>query len=1248
MAERTTNGVLSPAINGKKGHGLPLNLPRVESNEAVIDAGLLDVMGIEDYLSLLKNRTDNNPKELWKEMITMAHQLKASRELLSIGSSLFSNKANRAIMDRLVESAHVILNAERVYLMEIDPTGSDLVVTYSKDEKAVGLKTPLRTGIEGDVVSKRICVNVPDAFQDPRFSSALDAKLGLKTRCVICAPIICNGIVVGVIQAINKKPAVQITPRSARQPDFSLLTFSSSEAMMLNYIASNAGLALMQFSSPASTDTEHASYPFSPHHPEEVVVETYRPSRSNSISKQHLADFRTDKGMQGIMQSIYHALDADRVSMFTYSADGNNLVCALSQDIEGFSIPTDRGYAGYSFTAMRMVNVADIKADGRHYSEVDSRVGYVTRNLLCAPIMTSDGSPVGVIQAVNKKSGPCFTLTDEQQMLEVCKRIVALLQARGLVHQQVDLNKTVGGEEKWDEATQRSVSPLPTTATGTTQQDPECLPGGETRSLAVARSVSNMMLSQTVLELAREAERLIHSLSDCDYVGLFVLNQGSLFCVNIPGRATLPEIPPPIKQALQFGSLVEFKHIPPSKDSGDSHDLIPGVTLDGALIHPLTCKVYPYKPGSCVLVTGRRGACGADWASRTRNKLEAVVEYINEALISLSQRLEHNDSVKLMKAQYNLVNNSLGALRDFVILLNEEGRFIGSNKIVEELLGFPFHVLPAGDTRMSMNSNGSQKPHPPPASIVEGSHYSEWLNNGNSPELCRDISLALQKKTKRSLDKVKFFSAVHPNGILIDYQVVPIENPEVREDRDIPTPRLMLSRPQSSTAMPQDDDVVTGLSSSNSAVVVVIHTENFHHQRTLGPSASHGKSILSSFSQVDQESAHSVVDAAATIVNNVRASFMLSGDVEEALKHITHSLSNASRKLSLVGSTASPVSHALQSEVLPLVSDPNIIPKNVFDWEFNVLEITDGMTLCSIIGKFFETLFNFEEICVDTSTLARYIVEVGKNYHDRPFHNLQHSTCVSHFTFKLLTGTDAAEKLSKYQQFSILVSAVVHDVDHPGNTNLFEVNSASQLALLYNDSAVLENHHCSTAFRIMRKPNMQILSNMPKTVATDVRKMIISCVMATDMAVHFELIDETKRKALDGGIDFDDPKEQTFLGKILLHAADLSNPVRPFHMTREWARRISLEFNDQVHREQVLGMPVLGFMMTPDEKAFCKNETGFASFVVAPMWRAMSMLYPQLNFLVEQLESNVVVWKESLEKIQSEEEKTSTFALHTG
>ena len=773
------------------------------------------------------------------------------------------------------------------------------------------------------------------------------------------------------------------------------------------------------------------------------------------------------------------------------------------------------------------------------------------------------------------------------------------------------------------------------------------------------------MQSETLSELVCESERIIQIMTDCDYTGLYALTSGTLVSISSTvghPHQFLSEIPPVMKQALQFGTAVEFT-LPSRSDSGDPHDLIPGISLQQALIYPLSAKIYPYKPGTAVLVIGKRtpAVSGSDivrtpattsvgslgekvsesWSVKTRARLDSTAEYINKALISLSHKLEHNDSIKLMKAQYNLVNNSLGALRDFVILLNEEGKFIGSNKIVEELLGFPsFANMPTNENNnvRFAASNGSQKPNPPLAPIIEGSHYTEWLNNGNSPELVRDIGFALKHRTTRSLDKVKFFSAIHQNGILIDYQVVPIENPELKDNIDIPTPRLMLSRPQSESSLPHDGDIIENLG-NNYSICVVIHTENFHHQATLGPTTSNGKLNLS-FSQMDTESAHGVVDAATTMVNNVRASFMLSEDVEEALKHITKSLNNASRKLSILGTATvtSAIQTVLQKDSVPLVVDNQLIPSDIFEWTFNVLDITDGMLLCSIIGKFFETLFDLNELNIDSSMLARYIAEIGKNYHDRPFHNLQHSACVSHFTFKLLTCTEAIEKLTKYQQFSILIGAVVHDVDHPGNTNLFEINSASELALRYNDYAVLENHHCSTAFRLMRKPNMQVLSTLSKTIANDIRKMIISCVMATDMAVHFELIAETNLKAKDG-IDFNELKDQTFVGKILLHAADLSNPVRPFHMTREWARRISLEFNDQVIREQALGMPVLGFMMTPDEKAFCRNETGFSSFVVLPMWKAVSGLYPQLTFLVDQLEDNVRVWKETLENLLENEEK---------
>lgn len=49
--------------------------------------------------------------------------------------------------------------------------------------------------------------------------------------------------------------------------------------------------------------------------------------------------------------------------------------------------------------------------------------------------------------------------------------------------------------------------------------------------------------------------------------------------------------------------------------------------------------------------------------------------------------------------------------------------------------------------------------------------------------------------------------------------------------------------------------------------------------------------------------------------------------------------------------------------------------------------------------------------------------------------------------------------------FSLLFAALIHDFEHTGRTNNFHVNVGTELALLYNDRSVLENHHVSAAFR---------------------------------------------------------------------------------------------------------------------------------------------------------------------------------------
>jgi len=47
----------------------------------------------------------------------------------------------------------------------------------------------------------------------------------------------------------------------------------------------------------------------------------------------------------------------------------------------------------------------------------------------------------------------------------------------------------------------------------------------------------------------------------------------------------------------------------------------------------------------------------------------------------------------------------------------------------------------------------------------------------------------------------------------------------------------------------------------------------------------------------------------------------------------------------------------------------------------------------------------------------------------------------------------------------MLIAAITHDFEHTGTTNNFHVMSGTEIALLYNDRAVLENYHISSTFR---------------------------------------------------------------------------------------------------------------------------------------------------------------------------------------
>lgn len=260
------------------------------------------------------------------------------------------------------------------------------------------------------------------------------------------------------------------------------------------------------------------------------------------------------------------------------------------------------------------------------------------------------------------------------------------------------------------------------------------------------------------------------------------------------------------------------------------------------------------------------------------------------------------------------------------------------------------------------------------------------------------------------------------------------------------------------------------------------------------------------------------------------------------------------------------------------------------------------------------------------SELLAYLSVVSNNYRDNPFHNFSHACTVMHCCYILTTEIDG-DVLTPMDQLGLLLSAVVHDVNHPGNTNSFEKLVKSPLAIQYDNTSILEKHHIAVSFSLMRHPHMDFTKHMDASVAVSLKQLIRTCVLSTDMMQHSNLMQITvDRKG--GGFDGSNADDRSILCNLLVHAADLFNPVRPFTLARKWAQRISDEFNAQAAKEVELGFPLQSFMVTEDEKKLAANEIYFATTFVLPLWVNFSTIFPAFDKYRGDCSENIRMWEE--------------------
>ena len=135
-----------------------------------------------------------------------------------------------------------------------------------------------------------------------------------------------------------------------------------------------------------------------------------------------------------IIERSMELLDAQRASLFLYESSTHELVSRIAADAGEIRFPADRGIAGATVLTGRTMNIADAYVDERFNPEIDQDTGFHTRNILSVPLRDYGGSLVGVLQVLNKQSGP-FT-DDDVSLAETlgAQAGVALQRARLIQH----------------------------------------------------------------------------------------------------------------------------------------------------------------------------------------------------------------------------------------------------------------------------------------------------------------------------------------------------------------------------------------------------------------------------------------------------------------------------------------------------------------------------------------------------------------------------------------------------------------------------------------------------------------------------------------------------------------------------------------------------------------------------------------------------------------------------------------------
>ncbi|CAB9519313.1 Receptor-type guanylate cyclase gcy [Seminavis robusta] len=260
--------------------------------------------------------------------------------------------------------------------------------------------------------------------------------------------------------------------------------------------------------------------------------------------------------------------------------------------------------------------------------------------------------------------------------------------------------------------------------------------------------------------------------------------------------------------------------------------------------------------------------------------------------------------------------------------------------------------------------------------------------------------------------------------------------------------------------------------------------------------------------------------------------------------------------------------------------------------------------------------------------LHDYVSTLASYYRDNPFHNYEHASHVTMSVVKLLsrivapkavdrTKMTSAEKMSAelhdhtygitsdpLTQFAVVLSALIHDVDHTGVPNSQLVKENAKVAAYYKNKSVAEQNSVDQSWDLLMESQFKELRRAiycDESELTRFRSLLVNSVMATDIVDKElkQLRNNRWDKAFSGEVPQTEKevhdavnRKATIVLEHLIQASDVSHTMQHWHVYRKWNERLFHE---------MFNAYCAGRAEKDPSEFWYKGEIGFFDFYIIPL-----------------------------------------------